>query len=154
LYMRTELLIVVFWQENASSHWAMTEVCSGRDILSCIFTFYERHPEESIAALWKISQLWLSWSQFPISVLQSLPHAGVQTSSWIQEDNWSLTRHWLQFLWITTRNIHSAMHITWSQCQRVTFSAGRIVDVVLIFGRIFSVHILVIKYPWLWNERY
>jgi hypothetical protein len=78
--------------------------------------------------------------------LESLPHLGVQTLSRIQSRNRPMTRHRLQFIRTATRNIDPAAQVTRLKYRRETFSPGRIADMVLIFGRIFTVQVLVRKY--------
>jgi hypothetical protein len=62
-----------------------------------------------------------------------------------------MIRHRLQFFRTATRNIDPAAQVTRLKCWHDTFSDYRIANVVLIFGKIFAIQVLVIKYLELWN---
>jgi hypothetical protein len=87
------------------------------------------------------------WSKFPVSAMESLPHAGVQTSSRIHESDRPMTRHRLQFFRTATRNIDPAAQVTRLMGRGETIAKHWTADVVLIFGGILAIQVLVIKYP-------
>jgi hypothetical protein len=58
-----------------------------------------------------------------------------------------MTHHQLQFLRTATWNIDPAAQVTRLKCRSETFSEGEITDVLPMFGRIFAIQVLVLKYP-------